>query len=262
MAYKAIGQYGLVGDMNSAALVGTDGSIDWCCFPRFDSASVFAAILDDKRGGRFCISPDGPVVDSAQEYIPDTNVLSTRFTTPTGELAITDFMPLGNAYFSGPCPHEIHRIVRCTGGTVDVRCLFQPCLDYARGETALTRVGDSVVACGGRQSLSLCAQVPLEVSRGRASARFTLRHGEEAVFVAAYGHGRPRKIESYVTDRKLRQTRASWETVAANIPYIGTWRREVVRSFLALHLMVYEPTGAIVAAPTTSLPEGLGGSRN
>ena len=262
MLYKPIGQYGLIGDMNSAALVGTDGSIDWCCFPRFDSPSVFAAILDDQKGGRFRIAPSAPGASVSQAYLPGTNILSTRFETHTGEMTLVDSMPLGRIYFSGPCPHEIHRIVRCTRGTVSVRCTFEPRMDYARARTDLTPTKGGVIARGGNQELSLLSRVGLDVSDGAATAEFTLNEGEEVVFVLAYGHRRPRRIESYQTERKLSQTKTSWEALAASVPYDGMWRDQVVRSLLVLHLLMYEPTGAIVAAPTSSLPEEVGGSRN
>ena len=248
--------------MNSAALVGTDGSIDWCCFPRFDSPSVFAAILDDQRGGRFQIAPAAPGASTTQAYLPGTNILSTRFETQDGELTLVDFMPLGRIYFSGPCPHEIHRIVRCTRGTVKVRCTFEPRLDYGRAQTELTPIRGGVIASGGRQVLSLLSRVRMNVSGGAATAEFTLNEGEEVVFVLAYGHGRPRQADGYQTERKYSQTKASWEALAASVPYDGMWRNEVVRSLLLLHLLIYEPTGAIIAAPTSSLPEEVGGSRN
>ena len=262
MAYKPIDQYGLIGDMNSAALVGTDGSIDWCCFPRFDSPSVFAAILDDKKGGRFQIAPTAPDAAVHQAYLPDTNILSTQFSTPTGELTLIDFMPLSNGDSSLKSPHEIHRIVRCTAGSVEVRCAFQPRLDYARARTSLSRIRGGVMARGSHQVLSLCSQVPLEIGDGDASAHFTLRHGEEAVFVLCYGHRAPHKVDTYRTHQKFDETKVYWEVMASGITYDGMWRDEVVRSFLLLRLMIYEPTGAIIAAPTTSLPERINGSRN
>ena len=261
MTYKPIGHYGLIGDRHSAALVGTDGSIDWCCFPRFDSPSVFAAILDDRNGGRFQIAPATPHTSVHQSYLSNTNILSTRFTTPTGELELTDFMPLKSGT-SGSCPHEIHRIARCTAGTVEVRCTFQPRLDYARAATTIMPIKDGVLAGGNHQTLSLCSPVPMEVVDTQALSRFTLQQGEEAVFVLAYGRGRPRRIESYRTHAKLQETKAQWEEIASKLTYEGLWRDQVVRSVLLLHLMVYEPTGAIVAAPTASLPEHMGGSRN
>ena len=261
MAYKPIGHYGLIGDRHSAALVGTDGSIDWCCFPRFDSPSVFAAILDDRNGGRFQIAPATGQASVDQSYLPNTNILSTRFTTPTGELVLTDFMPLKNGT-SGSCPHEIHRIARCTAGTVEVRCTFQPRLDYARAATTIMPIKGGVMAGGNHHTLSLCSRVPMEVVDTQALSRFTLQQGEEAVCVLAYGRDRPRRIESYRTHSKLEETKAHWEETASKLTYEGLWRDQVVRSFLLLHLLVYEPTGAVVAAPTASLPGRIGGSRN
>lgn len=262
MAYKPIEQYGLIGDMNSAALVGTDGSIDWCCFPRFDSPSVFAAILDDEEGGCFRIAPSSPDVTSRQAYIPSTNILETQFTTPTGELSLVDFMPVAAPDSDTTGPHEIHRIVRCTDGSVEVRCTFSPRFDYARATTDLRPLGEGVVARGGRQVLSLCTQVPLRIAADTASAQFSLSEGEEAFFVLAYGHARPQRLHTYRTRRKFERTKAYWELMASSLTYDRHWRDEVIRSFLVLHLMLYQPTGAIVAAPTCSLPEHMGGSRN
>ena len=262
MAYKPIDQYGLIGDMHSAALVGTDGSIDWCCFPRFDSPSVFAAILDHRKGGRFQISPVADGSDVRQSYVPDTNILHTRFQPPTGELSLIDFMPLTGLDASSHAPHEIHRIVRCDAGAVEVSCIYQPRLGYARNATVLTPVKGGVLARGARQALSLLTQVPLETNGSDARARFTLRQGEEVAFVLAYGHGRAQRVESYRTAQKFQHTRVHWELMASGITYDGLWRDDVVRSFLSLHLMTYEPTGAIIASPTTSLPERIGGPRN
>ena len=172
MAYKPIGHYGLIGGMSSAALVGLDGSIDWCCFPRFDSPSVFAAILDDRKGGRFQIAPTDPDASAHQTYLPNTNILSTRFTTSTGELSLLDFMPVSSPDSSNSGPHEVHRIVRCTGGSVEVHCTFQPRPDYARVDTALAPIRSGVVARGGRQELSLCSEAPLEINGTEATVDF------------------------------------------------------------------------------------------
>ena len=131
--------YGLIGDMSSAALVGTDGSIDWCCFPRFDSPSVFAAILDEDVGGRFKIAPSGTVLESSQKYLPDTNILETTFRTENGLVSITDFMPVTDDDDPATLPlhlHEIHRIVTCLAGEVQMRCDFQPRHNYGRSVPA------------------------------------------------------------------------------------------------------------------------------
>ena len=259
--------YGLIGDMASAALVGTDGSVDWCCFPRFDSPSVFAAILDQEVGGRFRIGPVAPGFDSTQEYLPDTNILETTFTTATGMVTITDFMPVSDhdedPDTSFAASHEIHRIVTCISGRVEMRCDFQPIHDYARSvpEFRALRSG-AVESRGGRQTMTLVASIPLPFDDRGVGCNFTLTEGHTATFVLVYGHGRPTSLERLRTPLKLSQTRHYWQGLVAGMNYDGLWRDAVVRSFLVLHLMMYRRTGAIVAAPTTSLPETIGGSRN
>ena len=256
-----IGSHGLIGDMSSAALVATDGTIDWLCMPRFDSPSVFAALLDSKSGGRFQIAPAGPA-SSSQKYLPDTNILQTSFGTETGVLTVTDFMPVRGGPLSDDAPHEIHRVVRCESGEVDADCVFEPKLDYARGSTVLRPLREGVQARGGRQTLSLLANVPMRIDGERATARFRMRQGESAHFVLAYGHGKPVRVDTYRTEARLDDTRRFWQEIVAGISYDGAWSEAVKRSLLVLHLMMYRRTGAIIAAPTTSLPETLGGSRN
>ena len=261
MAYKKISDYGLIGDMHSVALVGIDGSIDWCCLPRFDSPSVFAAILDDEKGGRFQIAP----VDSyrsTQCYLPNTNVLQTTFKTGAGDVSVIDYMPLDDASRYSTCPHEIHRIVRCTKGRVELICVFQPRFDYARAETTMEGRAGGLIASGGGETLTISSSVPLEVRAGEALAQFALRRGQEASFVVAYGRSNPRPVDDYHPLLALQHTRSVWEDRVRTLNYQGLWREEVVRSFLALHLMIFAPSGAIVAAPTTSLPEVIGGERN
>ena len=256
-----IGSHGLIGDMSSAALVATDGTIDWCCMPRFDSPSVFAALLDSRSGGRFQIAPASAGC-GRQEYLPDTNILQTSFRTETGLMTVTDFMPVRRGPLSEDAPHEIHRVVRCEYGEVDVKCVFEPRLDYARGVTAFRPLREGVQARGGRQTLSLLASVPLRIDGDRAAARFRMLQGESVSFVLAYGHGRPVRVGTYRTEARLEDTRRFWQEIVAGIRYDGAWSEAVKRSLLVLHLMMYRRTGAIIAAPTTSLPETLGGSRN
>ena len=264
--------YGLIGDMSSAALVGTDGSIDWCCFPRFDSPSVFAAILDPEAGGHFRITPAGPNLDTRQEYLTDTNILETTFSTGAGVVSITDFMPAADDDDDNPDTppnslHEIHRVVTCLSGEVDLLCDFQPRHDYARALPDFRPMrgnsgGSAVQAQGGGQTLTLFASIPLMADNRSVTGHFTLTKGQTATFVLVYGHGRPASLERLRTAEKLDRTRRYWQGLVARINYDGLWRDSVVRSFLALHLMMYRHTGAIVAAPTTSLPETIGGSRN
>ena len=264
--------YGLIGDMYSAALVGTDGSIDWCCFPRFDSPSIFAGVLDRNVGGHFRISPTGAITNIRQEYLPRTNILETTFTTADGQVSITDFMPVADDYDNDPdtppdAPHEIHRIVTCLSGKVDLRCEFKPRHDYARALPEFRPLGrnsggGAVQARGGRQTATLLASIPLPFDERGVESDFTLVQGQTATFVLAYGHRRPTSVERFHTEEKLDHTRRFWERLVSRMNYDGLWADAVVRSFLVLHLMMYQGTGAIVAAPTTSLPETIGGSRN
>ncbi|MYD52069.1 MAG: glycoside hydrolase family 15 protein [Dehalococcoidia bacterium] len=265
--------YGLVGDMSSAALVGTDGSIDWLCLPRFDSPSVFASILDKDVGGRFRIQPNGAYTSVHQAYMQDTNILETTFTTPKGVVKITDLMPIQDGDKDGkpdtnPAePPELHRIVTCTAGSVEMRCDYQPRHDYARAVPEFRPIrrdgnGIAVETRGGRQTMMLLSSASLSVSADAVKGEFTLSQGESAVFVLADGGGRSPNLERYRTQEKLELTRRYWKDLVAGMHYEGLWREQVVRSFLVLHLMMYRGTGAIVAAPTTSLPETIGGSRN
>ena len=258
--------------MSTAALVGTDGSIDWCCLPRFDSPSVFGALLDQDIGGRFRISPAAPCVETAQEYLQDTNVLETAFRTETGVVSIIDFMPIpdddedGSPDIEPNRPPEIHRIVTCQSGRVDLRCEFQPRHDYARAVPKLRALrngsGGAVASTGGGQTLTFVSSTPLSQAGDGVESRFTLSEGQTATFILAYGPRRSSALESYRTAARLAQTKRYWQALVAEMNYDGLWRDSVVRSFLVLHLMMYRRTGAIVAAPTTSLPETLGGSRN
>jgi GH15 family glucan-1,4-alpha-glucosidase len=264
MTYKPIRDYGIIGDMNSAALIAVDGSIDWCCFPRFDSPSVFAAILDDEKGGYWKIAPTGRY-RSEQAYLPDTNVLTTTFTTENGRITVTDFMPLSESTRPGVVPHEIHRLVHCDDGEVAMRCLFQPRLNYARGRTRFSATAHGVVARrGGKtpESLTMDATIPMVVREDGASARFYLAAGETARFVLSYGRTRSAPPHAYHTHDKLRRTEAFWRYLVEEMKYDGLWKDQVVRSFLTLNLMEYGPSGAFIAAPTTSLPEEMGGGRN
>ena len=265
--------YGLIGDMSSAALVGADGSVDWCCLPRFDSPSVFASILDEEIGGRFRIQPSGGYTGARQAYLHDTNILETTFSTSGGVVKITDFMPIQDSDRDGKpdrnpaVPPELHRIVTCESGSVEMRCDYEPRHDYARAAPEFRALrsnggGTAVESRGGGQTMLLMSDVSLTASADGVRGEFALSQGESAVFVLAYGDGRPANLELYRAREKFDLTRRYWQELVAGMNYGGLWRDQVVRSFLVLHLMMYRGTGAIVAAPTTSLPETLGGSRN
>ena len=257
MAYKPISDYGIIGDMHSAAVVGLDGSIDWLCFPRFDSPSVFAAILDDAKGGRFRLCPAGRY-EIEQRYLTDTNILSTTFTTESGQVEVQDLMPIKeNARESD---YEVLRIVRGVRGSVEMTCLFQPRLDYARGRTELRAAPGGVVAEKDGARLSLASPVDLTIEDGDAQGVFTVREGEELVFQLQWDADRPPSTAGW--RERLEFTISEWRAVVDDHTYEGRWQAEVRRSILALHLLIYLPTGAIVAAATTSLPEWIGGDRN
>jgi GH15 family glucan-1,4-alpha-glucosidase len=259
MTYRPISDYGVIGDMHSAALVSRDGSIDWLCFPRFDSPSVFAAILDDERGGCFAIRPAAEHRHS-QTYLPDTNVLLTSFQTEEGRATVTDFMPMGaDVAFS---EHEVIRIARCESGQVVLDCLFQPRLDYGRGRTRLTPVPRGVVARNGEACLGIASPVPLDIEDDTARATLALGAGQSAAFVLRWDEENPRPPADYDIYGKLGDVEAYWRTVARDWHYHGRWAEPIKRSGLALHQLLYAPTGAICAAVTTSLPEGVNSHRN
>ncbi len=259
MAYKPIRDYGVIGDMHSAALVGSDGSIDWLCFPRFDSPSVFAALLDDEKGGRFRISPVG-AHRSAQSYMPDSNVLVANFQSDSGSASLTDFMPVSDDVTH--CEHELVRVARCQKGVVEMEAAFEPRLGYARGSTELAVQGRMAVARQGEDCLALSSPLPLESDGGCARARFTLREGEWAAFLLRWQDDAPPAVTDYDVYGKLGRTQAFWRFVTHDWRYQGRWEEMVKRSMLALHLLLYVPTGAVCAAVTTSLPERIGGERN
>ncbi len=257
MPYKPISDYGLIGDMHSAALVGLDGSIDWLCFPRFDSPSVFAAILDDGKGGRFRLAPT-TTYRSEQRYQRDTNILSTTFTSDDGQVEVLDFMPIGKD--AKTSDHVVLRIVRGLNGSMELECLFEPRLDYARGSTRLRSAAGGVIAENDEARLALTSPVELKIEDETASAIFPVHAGDELAFMLQWAAEQPPSTTAW--KEQVEFTAREWQDVARSIGYEGRWRDELVRSVLALHLLLYMPTGALVAAPTTSLPEWIGGKRN
>lgn len=265
MPYIPIHDYGLIGDMNSCALVSRAGSIDWACFPRFDSPSVFAAVLGDLEGGR-CSLEAAAEQSVSQRYLPDTTVLETTYTTAGGAVTVCDFMTHA-APRSPEAPHEIIRVIEGVRGAVRMRLRFQPRLDYARGETTLTRTRSGVLAQNEGHALGIIADLPFAIERApdggvQAAAEFTVAEGERVHAAICYGVERLPSIGAMDCRTKLERAIRRDRATVSKLRYEGYLRDEVVRSFLTLHLLIYEPTGAIVAAPTTSLPESLGGERN
>lgn len=262
MAYKPISDYGIIGNMVSVALIAQDGSIDWCCLPRFDSPSLFAAMLDDKKGGKFSITPVSPF-ESRQSYQNDTNVLQTVFQTDTGTVMLTDFMPCYRRDDGRLVQlNEIHRIAECTQGETELEAVFQPRPEYATVVPSLDVTKLGLVVRGGKKPVSLSSPVPFQPREDGATASFTLRQGEKTAFVLKYDSDKPHTSVMENSLNKLVKTEAYWQRLAEDCVFYGPYRDAIVRSYLVLHLLVYSPTGAIVAAPTTSLPEEIGGERN
>jgi GH15 family glucan-1,4-alpha-glucosidase len=259
--YKPISGYGIIGNTRTAALVGYDGSIDWCCMPKFSSPSIFAAILDHRKGGFWAIRPAGPA-SSTQSYLADTNILRTEFKTATSQVVVTDFMPCSVTTGAWSTPPEIHRIVQCLNGGMDMRFGFKPVLNYGMTLPRVARAENGLVIRNRNQEMVLSSPIPLEVDGSAVDTKFRIAQGERRAFVLSYGEAVPRRIEEYHSERMRAKTEVFWLDWTAQIRYRGRWREAVTRSALALKLLVYEPTGAIVAAPTTSLPESIGGNRN
>ena len=260
--YKSISSYGIIGDSHSAALVGMDGSVDWCCLPRFDSPSIFAAMLDSQKGGKFAITPVDRYA-STQRYSDNSNVLETSFQTQAGACTLVDCMPL---YRTGDgmvtAPHQIIRIARCTEGNVTLQLTYAPRPDYARTSARLAFEGADLVCSSQAGKVSLQSPVALELQNDIAAGVFSLGVGQEAVFVLSH-EGPPGKADDGLDPyQRLEETLRYWRREASGANYTGPWQRAVMRSYLVLHLLTYLPTGGIVAAPTTSLPEQLGGARN
>lgn len=262
MGYKPIEGYGIIGDLHSAALVGSDGSIDWCCLPHFDSPSVFAALLDDAKGGRFRIGPLHPAVEK-QMYLADTCVLMTRFLSPDGAGEVIDFMPTAESPGEKP-HHQIVRQVRAVRGVVPFRLECRPAFDYARAGHELRLRPEGAVFLSAAGSLGLTSPVRLSAEGSAAVAEFTLQAGESRSFLLRHCEdpGESLLDPGFDADEAFRGTVDFWHRWIAGCRYQGRWRETVRRSALTLKLLTFSPTGAIVAAPTASLPEEIGGARN
>lgn len=260
--YLPISEHGLIGDLRTAALVATDGTIDWYCCPRFDAPSIFASVLDADRGGSFELSADVPS-RTRQFYFPDTNVLITRFFAADGVAEIQDVMPVVDESREAD-RHRLIRRVICVRGVLPFRVKVAPRFGYgAEPHTVELRDGYAVFHSPGL-SVALTATVPVETDGVDVSARFKLLEGESAVFAldrvsADVG---PRACPAWEAQQQFEATVRFWRRWLHQSRYHGRWREMVHRSALVLKLLTYAPTGAIVAAPTTSLPEQVGGERN
>jgi GH15 family glucan-1,4-alpha-glucosidase len=261
--FLPIADHGIIGDLHTVALVGADGTIDWYCCPAFDSPSVFAAILDRKKGGYYRISPLEEDWTSKQLYFPDTNVLITRFLTPGGVGELQGFMPIAR---TGAERHRHQLIRRVVGvrGAIRFRVDLQPRFNYARDSHETHEYEHGVVFESETLCLALQATTPMACDEHGAHSEFTLQAGESVTFVleqVARDYV-PREYSEQETREAYERTIGYWRRWLAQSRYRGRWREMVHRSALTLKLLTYQPTGAIVAAPTTSLPEQIGGGRN
>jgi GH15 family glucan-1,4-alpha-glucosidase len=266
MPHKRIEDYGIIGDLHTVALVGIDGSIDWCCLPRFDSPSVFAALLDEHKGGHFKISAVASSV-SRQLYLPDTNVLITRQLGDDGIAEITDFMPIeaGSERGEQPNHHQIIRRVNAVAGKLQFRLECFPAFDYARSPHQVHLFPHGALFESHAEKLGLVSSVPLKIQDRGVVADFTLSRGETATFFLRYtemASAANLLIPEQRGEAAFHDTVDFWKHWVSQSLYSGRWREMVHRSALVLKLLTYAPTGAIVAAPTTSLPEEIGGVRN
>jgi GH15 family glucan-1,4-alpha-glucosidase len=269
--YPPIGDYALIGDSHSAALVSRAGSIDWACFPRFDDPSVFGRVLDWDRGGYFQLAPLG-VQRVERRYLPRTNILETTFHTNTGVATLTDFMAV-HPHSRPETPrelssrHELMRILRCTEGSVVVSMICEPRFDYGSVVPHVVhRDQHHGFAHGGGQAISVFCSAPLTEREAHFEAEARLDAGQELVAAAGYfpslDHGASRPAQTADVYSCLKETREFWERWSAMCSYDGADRDAVLRSALTLKALTYAPSGALVAAPTTSLPEQVGGPLN
>jgi GH15 family glucan-1,4-alpha-glucosidase len=271
MLETAIAEHGMIGDLQTAALVTTDGSVDWFCCPRFDSPSVFGALLDDEKGGHFRIRPAGVEYTSKQMYFPDTAVLVTRFFTEDGVGQVEDFMPPAGQ--NATDNHRLVRMVQCVRGEMTFDVDIEPRFDYGRHphRTEVSENGVVFRANGSTLTLSVVrepederkAKVRVDENDGDVHGTITLTAGEvRGVLLESSADGPPREIRVAEIKELLDDTVQFWRQWLSGVTYRGRWREMINRSAITLKLMTYAPTGGLVAAPTTALPEQVGGERN
>ena len=260
---SAIGDYAAIGDGRTVALVARDGSIDWLCLPDLDSPSVFAAVLDPGRGGRFALRPEEHA-DVERRYQPDTNILETTFVTAGGTVRVTDAMTLPGAGGLGPA-RELVRRVEGLAGRVPMRWSVTPAFDYGGLRPRLERRGRIPVAVAGRDAVAVCSWDAGEpqIEGASVTGRFTAEENATALIALCAAHQEPLVFPPRAAiEARLQDTAGYWRGWAARREYAGPWRDSVIRSALALKLLFHSPSGAIAAAATASLPEEIGGERN
>jgi GH15 family glucan-1,4-alpha-glucosidase len=261
--YKPIENYGLIGDLNTTALVGMDGSIDFMCFPQFDSPTIFAALLDFKKGGRFLLAPEIKDARQNQLYMPDSNVLLTRFLSEEGMAEVSDFMPIADLGHA----HNLVRRAKCIRGDIPFCMICEPRFDYGRAEHRVEKKKEEVLFISqgaDKTTLRLRSEVPLRVESGAAVAHFKMKSGQTAAFVledAGQKAESPSAARNYVPE-SFKQTMNFWRNWVRHSQYRGRWRNMVNRSALTLKLLTSARYGSMVAAATFGLPEEIGGVRN
>lgn len=265
MTQRPIESCGVIGDLHTVALVAMDGDIDWCCLPQFDSPSVFGAILDPVKGGHFKLAPEQSGTNR-QMYMPETNVLLTRFLRPEGVGEVIDFMPVQNdrSAESGSVMHEIVRIARAVRGAVRFRLECAPAFNYARTPHRVECIQGGVMFRTETERMVLLGPGSWTLEDGKAVTQFTLQPDQTAEFVLRYmvkedDLGMTAPVDGA---RLMHEALAFWRAWLSHCKYEGRWRETVLRSALTLKLLTHHPTGAIVAAPTCSLPEEISGVRN
>lgn len=265
MAQRPIESCGVIGDLHTVALVAMDGDIDWCCLPQFDSPSVFATLLDEKKGGHFKLAAE-QAGTNRQMYMPETNVLLTRFLCAEGVGEVIDFMPVRQekSRRSDSIIHEIVRIARAVRGAMRFRLECAPAFNYARTPHRATLTEGGVLFEAEKGRMVVLGPGEWRIEDGKAILQFTLQPGETAEFALRYlteedGADLKAPVDG---DRLMNETLEFWREWLSHCKYEGRWREMVLRSALTLKLLTHHPTGAIVAAPTCSLPEEIGGVRN
>jgi GH15 family glucan-1,4-alpha-glucosidase len=251
-----IEDYGLIGDTQTAALVGRDGSIDWLCLPWFDSGACFAALLGGPEHGRWLIAPRGETVASRRRYAGSSMVLETEFETATGEVRITDFMPVRRG------EPDLVRVVEGLRGEVPMQMELVIRFDYGSIVPWVRERDGMLQAVGGPDALALWSPVETHGVGAATRAEFSVREGQRIPFLLAWFPSHQPPPTPIDPLHAIDDTRAWWEEWCAKCTYAGPWRETVLRSLMVLKCLTFAPTGGIVAAPTTSLPERIGGVRN
>ena len=267
--YRPIKDYAVIGDTHSAALISSEGSLDWACLPHFNSGAVFLRILDDEKGG-YCAIVPRDVKSRLRRYLPSTNILETTFTTASGVLQLTDFMPLRrrreltHAGQDVDSDHQIVRLLRCISGTVEATIELHPTFDFARAKAKIETRDGILVFRSRHDELHVQGAVFQAQGDDKVSGRVYLHAGEARFVCLRYSKpGNPIiPMDLPRAEALLGETREYWETWLQSSHYRGPYRDSVLRGALVSKLLTFEPSGAIVAAPTTSLPEQIGGERN